>query len=61
MERELGLLFSQGGKLRSGMGNQTRQSKNGSKNGLKFQMLVEDVREGVLVSIHIFSQLFLKV
>lgn len=49
VERELGLLFSQGGKLRSGMGNQTRQSKNGSKNGSKFQMLVEDVREGVLV------------
>ncbi|POO03480.1 hypothetical protein TorRG33x02_006850 [Trema orientale] len=45
VERELGLLFSKGGKLRSGIGNQTKQSRSGSK----FQMLVEDVREGVLV------------
>lgn len=45
VERELGQLFSQGGKLRSGIGNQTKQSRSGSK----FQMLVEDVREGVLV------------
>ncbi|KAL3501455.1 hypothetical protein ACH5RR_035904 [Cinchona calisaya] len=41
VERELGLLFSKGGKWR----NQTKQSGNGTK----FQMLVEDVREGVLV------------
>ncbi|XP_059445765.1 uncharacterized protein LOC132177450 isoform X2 [Corylus avellana] len=44
VERELGLLFSKGGKLRSGIGNQTKQSRTGTK----FQMLVEDIREGVL-------------
>ncbi|MQM02504.1 hypothetical protein Taro_035278 [Colocasia esculenta] len=38
VERELGLLFSRG----------TRQSKN-SGSGFKFRMLVEDIREGVLV------------
>ncbi|XP_051148761.1 uncharacterized protein LOC127263666 [Andrographis paniculata] len=41
VERELGILFSKGGKWR----NQSKQS--GPSN--KFQMLVEDVREGVLV------------
>uniref|UniRef100_A0A2P2NG51 Uncharacterized protein MANES_05G105900 n=1 Tax=Rhizophora mucronata TaxID=61149 RepID=A0A2P2NG51_RHIMU len=46
VERELGLLFSKGGKLRSEMGNQAKQSRKGST---KFQMLVEDIREGVLV------------
>lgn len=45
VERELGLLFSKGGKLRSGIGNQPKQSRTGTK----FQMLVEDIREGVLV------------
>ncbi|XP_050277266.1 uncharacterized protein LOC126718913 [Quercus robur] len=45
VERELGLLFSKGGKWRSGIGNQAKQSKTGTK----FQMLVEDIREGVLV------------
>lgn len=45
VERELGLLFSKGGKRRSGIGNQAKQSRTGTK----FQMLVEDVREGVLV------------
>ncbi|KAL5759450.1 hypothetical protein ACOSP7_017975 [Xanthoceras sorbifolium] len=45
VERELGLLFSKGGKLRSEIGNQAKQSRNGTK----FQMLVEDIREGVLV------------
>ncbi|KAF5752086.1 hypothetical protein HS088_TW02G01107 [Tripterygium wilfordii] len=45
VERELGLLFSSGGKRRSGIGNQTKQSKSGTK----FHMLVEDIREGVLV------------
>lgn len=46
VERELGLLFSKGGSRRSSIGNQTKQSRSGSK----FQMLVEDIREGVLVS-----------
>ncbi|KAF5454751.1 hypothetical protein F2P56_024395 [Juglans regia] len=45
VERELGLLFSKGGKWRSGIGNQPKQSRTGTK----FQMLVEDIREGVLV------------
>ncbi|KAM6547428.1 hypothetical protein CsatB_019104 [Cannabis sativa] len=45
VEKELGMLFSKGGKLRSGIGNQTEKSESGSK----FQMLVEDVREGLLV------------
>ncbi|KAG2707079.1 hypothetical protein I3760_05G131200 [Carya illinoinensis] len=43
VERELGLLFSKGGKWTSGIGNQPKQSRT------KFQMLVEDIREGVLV------------
>ncbi|XP_022973304.1 uncharacterized protein LOC111471864 [Cucurbita maxima] len=43
VENELGLLFSKGGKWRSE--NQKKQSKT----GIKFQMLVEDIREGVLV------------
>nr|GME12309.1 uncharacterized protein LOC109166283 [Ipomoea batatas] len=41
VERELGLLFSKGGKWR----NQAKQTGTGTK----FQMVVEDVREGVLV------------
>lgn len=41
VERELGLLFSKGGKQR----NQSKQSGA----SMKFQMLVEDVQEGVLV------------
>ncbi|KAJ8774699.1 hypothetical protein K2173_017145 [Erythroxylum novogranatense] len=45
VETELGLLFSKGGKRRSGIGNQSKQSRPGTK----FRMLVEDVREGVLV------------
>lgn len=45
VERELGFLFSKGGKRRSGIGNRATQSRPGNK----FQMLVEDVREGVLV------------
>nr|POE57082.1 hypothetical protein CFP56_02108 [Quercus suber] len=44
VERELGLLFSKGGKWRSGIGNQAKQTRTGTK----FQMLVEDIREGVL-------------
>ncbi|CAL5396449.1 unnamed protein product [Camellia sinensis] len=48
VERELGLLFSKGGKWRSGIGNQAKQSRTGTK----FQMLVEDVREGVLQEIN---------
>lgn len=44
VERELGLLFSKGGKRRSEYGNQAKQSR-----GTKFQMLVEDIRDGVLV------------
>ncbi|XP_047330887.1 uncharacterized protein LOC124934404 [Impatiens glandulifera] len=42
VERELGLLFSKGGELRSG-----KQSRAGGRTD--FQMLVEDVTEGVLV------------
>lgn len=49
VERELGLLFSKGGKWQSKIGNQAKQSKTGTKTGTKFQMLVEDIREGVLV------------
>ncbi|OIW02154.1 hypothetical protein TanjilG_02378 [Lupinus angustifolius] len=45
VERELGLLFSKGGNWRSGIGNQKKQSKEGTK----FHMLVEDIRDGVLV------------
>ncbi|KAF2290116.1 hypothetical protein GH714_002678 [Hevea brasiliensis] len=45
VERELGLLFSKGGKWRSGRGNQAKQSRTGAK----FRMLVEDIQEGVLV------------
>nr|DAD28657.1 TPA_asm: hypothetical protein HUJ06_030125 [Nelumbo nucifera] len=45
VERELGLLFSKGGKWRSEIGNKTKQSRTGTR----FQMLVEDIREGVLV------------
>ncbi|KAI3452869.1 hypothetical protein Pfo_009532 [Paulownia fortunei] len=41
VERELGLLFSKGGKWR----NQSKQSGTSTK----FQMLIEDVQEGVLV------------
>ncbi|QHO12115.1 uncharacterized protein DS421_15g504070 [Arachis hypogaea] len=44
VERELGLLFSKGGNWRSGLGNQSKQARGGTK----FQMLVEDIREGVL-------------
>lgn len=44
VERELGLLFSKGGRRR----NQSKQP--GTSN--KFQMLVEDVQEGVLVSFY---------
>lgn len=45
VERELGLLFSKGGNWRSGVGNQKKQSRTGTR----FQMLVEDIREGILV------------
>ncbi|MED6174792.1 hypothetical protein PIB30_072331 [Stylosanthes scabra] len=45
VERELGLLFSKGGNWRSGIGNQSKQARGGTK----FQMLVEDIREGVLI------------
>ncbi|TKY69637.1 hypothetical protein E2542_SST05915 [Spatholobus suberectus] len=55
VERELGLLFSKGGKWRSGIGNQSKQARGGTN---KFQMLVEDVREGVLVCV-LFTQLWL--
>ena len=37
------------------MGNQAKQSRNGTK----FQMLVEDIREGVLVSVHLYNLLLL--
>ncbi|OVA08953.1 Protein of unknown function DUF3110 [Macleaya cordata] len=45
VERELGALFSKGGKRRSEIGNKSKQSRSGTN----FRMLVEDVREGVLV------------
>ncbi|OWM89516.1 hypothetical protein CDL15_Pgr024264 [Punica granatum] len=45
VERELGMLFSKARKWSSGTGNQNKQSRSGTK----FQMLVEDIREGVLV------------
>ncbi len=46
VETELGLLFSKGGSnWRSGIGNQSKQARGGTK----FPMLVEDIREGVLV------------
>ncbi|KAF9608810.1 hypothetical protein IFM89_011848 [Coptis chinensis] len=44
VERELGQLFSKGGKRRPEFGNKTKQSRSGTE----FRMLVEDVREGVL-------------
>ncbi|KAL5989419.1 hypothetical protein ACLOJK_010310 [Asimina triloba] len=43
VERELGMLFSKGRKLRSEIGNEAKP-----KTSTKFRMLVEDVREGVL-------------
>lgn len=52
VERELGMLFSKAGKWSSSTGSQSKQSRSGTK----FQMLVEDVREGVLVG---FSSHFL--
>lgn len=51
VERELGLLFSKEGKRRSEIGNQAKQSRGGTK----FQMLVEDIREGVLVSFFLYQ------
>lgn len=43
VEKELGMLFSKGGKWK----NRAKQPEAGTR----FQMLVEDIREGVLVSI----------
>lgn len=54
VERELGLLFSKGGTWRSEIGNKSKQSRSGTN----FRMLVEDVREGVLVSIFLLYCLF---
>lgn len=45
VERELGLLFSKGPRRGTDFGNQAKQSRSSKK----FQMVVEDVREGVLV------------
>ncbi|KAF5200481.1 plant/protein [Thalictrum thalictroides] len=45
VERELGQLFSKGAKRKPEFGNKTKQSRNGRQ----FRMLVEDVREGILV------------
>ncbi|XP_028786640.1 uncharacterized protein LOC114742582 [Neltuma alba] len=47
VERELGLLFSKGANWRSGIGNQSKSKQ--PRDGTKFTMLVEDIREGVLV------------
>ncbi|KAL3751575.1 hypothetical protein ACJRO7_012414 [Eucalyptus globulus] len=45
VEKELGLLFSKAGKWSPSSGSQSKQSRSGTK----FQMLVEDIRDGVLV------------
>lgn len=45
VERELGLLFSKGDKRGLGIGNKAKQSRA----GINFSMLVEDIRDGVLV------------
>lgn len=45
VERELGLLFSKGRKRGSDFSNRAKQSRSGTR----FEMHVEDVREGVLV------------
>ncbi|XP_030550983.1 uncharacterized protein LOC115755646 [Rhodamnia argentea] len=45
VEKELGLLFSKAGKLSSSSGSQPKQSRSRTK----FQMVVEDIRDGVLV------------
>ncbi|KAL9273725.1 hypothetical protein AKJ16_DCAP27561 [Drosera capensis] len=42
---ELGMLFSKSRKWGSDFGNQAKQSRTGTK----FEMFVEDVREGILV------------
>lgn len=54
VERELGLLFSKGRKRRPEIGEQAKQSGGGTK----FQMLVEDIREGVLVSLLLDEKTF---
>ncbi|XP_050203330.1 uncharacterized protein LOC126653472 [Mercurialis annua] len=46
VERELGVLFSKGGKWRPERQNHAKQSRSSPD---KFQMMVEDIREGVLV------------
>ncbi|XP_021689717.2 uncharacterized protein LOC110671540 [Hevea brasiliensis] len=50
VKRECGLLFPYGGKWRPEMGNQAKQSRMGTK----FQIIVEDIREGVLVSVYFY-------
>ncbi|KAJ6835477.1 uncharacterized protein M6B38_331950 [Iris pallida] len=45
VERELGLLFSKGGRRGLGIGNKAKQSGSSTN----FNMFVEDIREGVLV------------
>ncbi|KAL9246361.1 hypothetical protein vseg_019906 [Gypsophila vaccaria] len=45
VEKELGMLFSKGLRRGSDFGGQPKQSRSGKK----FQMVVEDVREGILV------------
>uniref|UniRef100_A0A2K1ZEB7 Uncharacterized protein n=1 Tax=Populus trichocarpa TaxID=3694 RepID=A0A2K1ZEB7_POPTR len=57
VEKVLGLVFSKGGKWTSEIGSQAKQSRRGTK----FQMLVEDVREGVLIRYLMVSLLFLLV
>ncbi|KAF2299161.1 hypothetical protein GH714_030854 [Hevea brasiliensis] len=44
VERECGLLVSYGGKWRPEMGNQAKQSRM----GIKFQIILEDIREACL-------------
>ena len=50
VERELGMLFSKGGG--SGVGTKSKYS------GSKFNMVVEDIREGVLVSSCLMEYMF---
>lgn len=48
VERELGLLFSKGGKRGLGIGSKAKQPRAETS----FNMFVEDIRDGVLVSIN---------
>ncbi|PIA57751.1 hypothetical protein AQUCO_00600462v1 [Aquilegia coerulea] len=55
VERELGQLLSEGAKRKPEFGKKTKQSKSGTQ----FRMLVEDVREGILVSSQYLALIYL--